>query len=302
MLRTHPENNLQNTGSLSNLDALTIDFVYRFGEDMRDLQNVLGIVEETPVVEGYTIKTKKADVEVDLKSGVVAEGEIIPLSKVEFKDGGSHEITSNKWRKVTTYEAIQRFGQESAVNRTDAEINKKIRAGIQSELFAFLRSTSTLKTSVKEGSFQGAVAAAWGYLEQLFQSANETIVFANPLDVAVYLGTAQVTQQTAFGITYLEAFAGTKVIVSNFVQEGEILATVPSNLNLYTIVPTSEGGSAFGLRSDESGFIGLTRERVLANATIESLFISGIKLLPEVENGIIRIKIGEEVTPDPKGA
>lgn len=289
-----PEANLQNRESLSKLQAKTIDFVYRFQKDMRDFVNVLGLMNETPVTEGYTIKTKIADTKVDLKDGNVAEGDLIPLSKVEFKEGASFELSTKKWRAAATYEAIQKYGYENAVDRADNEILERIRADIRKEMFEFLKTSAKTQATVKSGSLQGAVATAWGYLEGLFESANETVVFAHPMDVAKYLGEASITMQTAFGVSYLNAFSNTKIIVSNFVEQGTILATVPKNITLFYIPANSEGGRAFGMVSDQSGYIGLTRKEDLRNATINSLFTSGIKLAPEVENGIVKVEIGED--------
>lgn len=292
--RNYPELNLQNQQSLSALQAKTIDFVYRFEKDIRDFVNVLGLMNETPVTEGYTVKTKVADAEVDLQDGDVEEGHLIPLSRVEFKGGTSFELKSKKWRAATTYEAIQRYGFENAVDRRDNEIMERIRTDIRNGMFSFLTESATTEASVKAGSLQGAVATAWGYLEGLFESANETIVFAHPMDIAKYLGDASISMQTTFGVSYLEAFSNTKIIASNFVEQGTIIATVPKNINLFYIPANSEGGRAFGMVSDQSGFIGLTRKENLEDASINSLFTSGIKLVPEIENGVVKVEIGDD--------
>lgn len=290
--RNYPEPNLQDQQSLSTLQAKTIDFVYRFEKDIRDFVNVLGLMEETPVTEGYTVKTKVADPEVTLQDGNVEEGHLIPLSRVEFKEGSSFELKSKKWRAATTYEAIQRYGFENAVDRRDNEILERIRSDIRTGMFSFLNEIATTEASVKAGSLQGAVATAWGYLEGLFESANETLVFAHPMDIAKYLGDASISMQTTFGVSYLEAFSNTKIIASNFVEQGTITATVPKNIDLFYIPANSEGGRAFGMVSDQSGFIGLTRKENLEDASINSLFTSGIKLMPEIENGVVKVEIG----------
>lgn len=290
----YPELNIQDSKTLSPLQAKSIDFAYQFGKDMRDFINVLGIMTEQPVTEGYTIKTKVADAEVDLQDGNVPEGEIIPLSKVTFKDATPVEIDSKFWRKNTTYQAIQRFGQENAIDRTDAEIVDRIKSDIRKEMFAFMSDEATPVESVRKGSLQGAVAGAWGALEKLFESANETVVFANPMDIARYLGEAQVTTQVAFGVTYLDAFTGTRILASNQVPEGTILATVPRNLHLFYIPAASEGGNAFEMISDDTGFIGLTRGMRTENASIDTLFTSGIKIVPEIANGIVKVAIGQK--------
>lgn len=292
--RDFPELNLQSTSTLAQLEAKTIDFIYRFQEDMRDFQNVLGLFNLQPVTEGYTIKTKIAEDTVELQDGEVEEGAIIPLSMVEFGEGGQVELTTNKWRKVTTYEAIQKYGFDNAVDRTDRAIINEIQSTIRNDIFGYVDTNAVATDTLVAGSLQGAVATAWGTLEALFEGANRTIVFANPMDIANYIANADVSTQTTFGISYLQAFSNTTILASNKVAQGEILATVPENLTLYYIPANSEGGNAFGLRSDETGMIGVGRQQVNANMTIESIFASGIRILPEFENGLVKVNIGTE--------
>lgn len=295
--RTFPEENIQDRETLSVLEAKTIDFVYRFNKDMRDFLNVLGLFNQRQVTEGYTINTKVAEDSAVLADGNVPEGEIIPLSYATFGEGASVKMTSKKWRKVTTYEAIQEYGFDEAVNRADRAVIGEIQAGVRNDLFDFVNNNAVLESSVAAGSLQGAVATAWGYLESLFEGANNTLAFVNPMDIAKYIATSDITLQTAFGVTYLQGFTNTTIIASNAVEQGTILATVPENLTLFYIPANSEGGQAFDLRTDESGWIGVGRDKENKTASIESIFITGIKLLPEIENGLVKVQI-EEVTPE----
>lgn len=287
--------NEQFTPTLSALDAKTIDFVYRFGNDMRDFLNVLGLFNTRAVVEGYTINTKVADDSAVLADGNVEEGQIIPLSYATFGEGSSVRMGSKKWRKVTSYEAIQEYGFDEAVDRTDRAVINEIQAGIRADLFDFVDSKAALQDTVATGSLQGAVATAWGYLEQLFEGSNSTIAFVNPMDIAKYIGTSDITMQTSFGITYLQGFTNTVIIASNKVTKGTILATVPENLTFYYIPANSEGGQAFDLRTDDSGWIGVGRDKTNQNLTVESVFVTGVKILPEIENGLVKVNIDAEV-------
>lgn len=287
--------NEQFTPTLSALDAKTIDFVYRFGNDMRDFLNVLGLFNTRAVVEGYTINTKVADDSAVLADGNVDEGDIIPLSYATFGEGTSVRMGSKKWRKVTSYEAIQEYGFDEAVDRTDRAVINEIQAGIRTDLFDFVDSKAVLQDTVATGSLQGAVATAWGYLEQLFEGSNSTIAFVNPMDIAKYIGTSDITMQTSFGITYLQGFTNTVIIASNKVTKGTILATVPENLTFYYIPANSEGGQAFDLRTDDSGWIGVGRDKTNQNLTVESIFVTGVKILPEIENGLVKVNIDAEV-------
>lgn len=287
--------NEQFTPTLSALDAKAIDFVYRFGNDMRDFLNVLGLFNTRAVVEGYTINTKVADDSAVLADGNVEEGQIIPLSYAKFGTGSSVRMGSKKWRKVTSYEAIQEYGFDEAVDRTDRAVINEIQAGIRTDLFDFVDSKAVLQDTVATGSLQGAVATAWGYLEQLFEGSNSTIAFVNPMDIAKYIGTSDITMQTSFGITYLQGFTNTVIIASNKVTKGTILATVPENLTFYYIPANSEGGQAFDLRTDDSGWIGVGRDKTNQNLTVESIFVTGVKILPEIENGLVKVNIDAKV-------
>lgn len=289
--------NEQFTPTLSALDAKTIDFVYRFGNDVRDFLNVLGLFNTRAVVEGYTINTKVADDSAVLADGNVEEGQIIPLSYATFGEGSSVRMGSKKWRKVTSYEAIQEYGFDEAVDRTDRAVINEIQAGIRTDLFDFVDSKAVLQDTVATGSLQGAVATAWGYLEQLFEGSNSTIAFVNPMDIAKYIGTSDITMQTSFGITYLQGFTNTVIIASNKVTKGTILATVPENLTFYYIPANSEGGQAFDLRTDDSGWIGVGRDKTNQNLTVESIFVTGVKILPEIENGLVKVNIDAETVP-----
>lgn len=291
----YPETNMQGLSTLQMLEAKTVDFVYRFGEDMRDFLNILGLFNQRAVTEGYTIKTKVAKDTAVLADGNVPEGAIIPLSYAEFGEGSKVEMESRKWRKVVSYEAIQKYGFDEAVSRTDRAVLNEIQKNIRTDMFDFVDSGAVLEDSLAYGSLQGAISTAWGYLESLFEGANHTIAFVHPMDAAKYLATAEVTMQTAFGVSYLQAFTNTTIIVSNAVTQGTILATVPENLTLYYIPANSAGGQAFGLRSDDSGYIGVGRSQTNNNVTIESIFITGIKLLPEIENGLVKVNIDEVV-------
>lgn len=79
------------------------------------------------------------------------------------------------------------------------------------------------------------------------------------MDVAEYIGKANITTQTAFGLTYLVDFTGTLIIATNDIKKGEIWATVPENLILAYINPNSSAvAREFNLSGDETGFIGMT--------------------------------------------
>src|SRR5690625_2814144 len=120
--------------NFSELDAKSIDYTYRFGENFSKFIEALGITRQVPVQEGFTI-TMYTKPEVDLADGDVGEGELIPLSKVTPQPAKTKEIKLKKYRKVTTAEAIQRYGRDEAINITDDALVREVQKGIRDYLF-----------------------------------------------------------------------------------------------------------------------------------------------------------------------
>ena len=110
------ENNLITSTVLVNAKVRERDFVLRFQDDLRKLTECLGVTRKIPMQAGTTLTRYKA--KGSLASGVVAEGEIIPLSKYDFEKIPYKEIGLKKYRKAATAEAIMKKGFKQAVNDT----------------------------------------------------------------------------------------------------------------------------------------------------------------------------------------
>ena len=267
-----------------------IDFVQQFThKSLSKLIEVLGVTRKIPMMEGTTMYIYTMSGE--LQSGAVAEGEIIPLSKIEQTKTPIGEITLNKWRKAVSAEAIKKSGYQTAVVETDAKLLSLVQNGIRANLFSFLNGTITGSEAVSGTGLQAALAAAWGALQVAFEDDTaEAVYFVNPLDIADYLGTASVSVQTVFGMNYIENFLGLgTVIMSSRVTQGTFLATAKENLIMYYLTMNGDIANAFQLTADELGYIGIksgyqNEER----AQIESLVMDGIQFLPEYAGGVIK--------------
>jgi hypothetical protein len=261
------------------------DFNIQFVEGLKKLTEALGITRKIPVQEGATLK--QVVVTGTLEDGNVAEGELIPLSKYETEEVPVGEVKLNKWRKGTTAEAILKGGYDQAVGATTDKMVKDIQKGIRGDLFTFMATG----TGTASGSgLQAALANAWGKLAVLFDDdAVESAYFLNPMDVADYLGSAQVTMQTAFGMTYIENFLGLgDVFLNSNVPEGKFYATAKENIVMYYVnVATSELARAFGLTTDETGYIGINEYPDKDTARVMDLVMSGITFFPERKDGIV---------------
>lgn len=275
------------TNTIMQGDVVTrvADFNIQFVEGLKKLTEALGITRKIPVQEGATLK--QVVVTGTLEDGNVAEGELIPLSQYETAEVPVGEVKLNKWRKGTTAEAILKGGYDQAVGATTDKMVKDIQKGIRSDLFTFM---ATGSGTASGSGLQAALANAWGKLAVLFDDdAVESAYFLNPMDVADYLGSAQVTMQTAFGMTYIENFLGLgDVFLNSNVPEGAFYATAKENIVMYYVnVATSELARAFGLTTDETGYIGINEYPDKDTARVMDLVMSGITFFPERKDGIV---------------
>lgn len=269
--------------------AREIEFVTLFGESIKKLVEALGVTRKIPKQAGYTLKAYKATG--TLQPGTVAEGDLIPLSKYQTEAVSYAEIVLKKWRKATSAEAIVEKGYDQAVQMTTDRMLKDVQKGIRTDFFTFLATGTGEATGA---TFQAALAQAWGQLQVLFEDDSiEAIYFMNPLDVADYLATAQITTQTAFGMTYVENFLGLgTVIFDSKVPQGTIYATAKDNIVLYYVpVNGADLGNAFSFTADQTGLIGIHEEADYKHMTAEDTVMSGVVLFAERLDGIVKSTI-----------
>ena len=262
-----------------------IDFATQFNGSISKLVEALGITRKLEVQEGVALKQLK--VVGNLESGVVAEGDLIPLSKYETEEVPVGEVKLNKWRKATTAEAILKGGYDQAVGATTDKMVKDIQKTIRNDMFTYLASG----TASASGTFlQGALANAWGNLQILWEDdAVDTVFFVNPMDVASYLATANITTQNAFGMTYIKDFLGLgMVILNSSVPAGKFYATAVENLVVYYVnVSNSKLAQAFDLTTDETGYVGISEYPDKDTARVMDLALSGVTFFAERVDGIV---------------
>lgn len=262
-----------------------VDFTERFSKGIDTLMAMLGVTRKQEKRAGEVLKVYKATG--TLESGVVAEGEVIPLSKYQTTYEAIGEAVLNKWRKVTTAEAISSKGYGQAVNDTNDKMLKDIQKGVRTSFVNFL-ATGTGKAAGT--GLQATLAQAWGQLQVLFEDTSvQSVYFMNPLDVADYLGGAQISTQTAFGMSYIENFLGLgTVILASDVPKGKLYATAAENIVLYYIPVTSaDMAQAFDLTSDATGLIGIHTGPTYDNLSAETVAASGVGLFAEKLDGIV---------------
>ena len=284
-VETSPETNVITTQQMAKVRE--VDFTLRFtGTILRKLIEALGVTRKIPMIDGtamYYYKTSGT-----LQSGIVPEGEIIPLSQYQRDKYQIGEITLKKWRKASTAESILKSGYSEAVNATDAKLLLDVQTGIRSDFFGYL--TQIEGTVVGADTLQKVLAKTWGNLQVLFENdAVEVVHFIHPLTIADYLGTATVSMQTAFGFNYISDFLGMgTVILTSQVPQGKVYSTAKENLIMYYVPVTSEAMGSLGMTADETGYIGI--KSGYANeqrAQVESLVLCGIQFLVEYADGVV---------------
>ncbi len=264
-----------------------LDYAKKFGENIENLVKMLGITRKIPVTAGTVLKVK--EVTGTLESGIVAEGDIIPLSQYETTWTSIGEATLSKWRKASTAEAIIKGGFDQAVNDTDAKMIRDIQKGIRGQL---VTSLATGTGSASGTDLQAALADAWGKLQIAFEDDDiEAVYFVNPEDIATYLKTASITTQTAFGFKYVEDFLGLgTVIITGAITKGTFYATAKDNIVLYYIDANEANGlgDAFDFTTDpETGLIGIHEESNYVRLQSETVAISGVNIFAEMPAGVI---------------
>lgn len=278
------ENNVIKKAQIAKVREL--DYVQLFGENITSLLNMLGVSRKIPVTAGTVLKVLK--VSGTLGNGIVAEGDIIPLSQYQTTWEAIGEATLLKWRKATTAEAIQKGGYDQAVNDTDAKMVKDIQKAIRT---TFVNSLETGSGSASGTGLQAALANAWGQLQVAFEDDDiEAVYFINPQDIADYLGSASISTQSAFGFKYISDFLGLgTVIITNTISKGTFYATAKNNLVCYYVdVNGANGiGDVFDFTTDSTGLVGFHEDANYTRMQEETVAVSGVSIFAEMPAGVI---------------
>ena len=262
-----------------------MEFADQFGYSVKKLLEALGTTRKIKKTPGTILKSYKAKGK--LESGLVGEGELIPLSKYEVVPVTYKEITLKKWRKATTIEAINERGYDQAVEMTTAEMLRDVQRDIRKDFFSFLM---TGETSVTGKNFQTVLARMWGQLQVLFEDDEiQGVYFMNPMDVADYLADHDITVQTAFGMRYVQDFLGIGTTFFNSsVPRGKIAATAAGNIVCYYVdAAAADINDAFSFTTDETGLIGIHESSDYDNLTAKDTVVAGMELFAERIDGIV---------------
>ena len=298
---SNPRENLPNV--YQNVTAREIDFVTRFGKNWDALRKILGIMRPIRKTPGTKLVSYSASV--TLASGAVDPGNVIPYSKATVIKAAESDLDLEKYAKAVPIEDVNKYGAEIAVEKTDEAFLNELQSNVLTRFFTFLK-TGTLTAA--ESSFQMGLAMARGMVIDKFNKMRRTVTdvvgFCNVLDAYKYLGGANITVQTAFGMSYIENFMGysTLFLMSDpDIPQNMIIALPVENIDLYYVDPGDSEFAKLGLNytvAGETNLIGFHANGNYSTAVGESFALMGMALWAEYLDGIAKITIDDSFLTD----
>lgn len=292
---TNPRDSLPNV--YTNITAREIDFVSRFTDNWEALRNILGIMRPIRKAPGSQLISYTATVA--LENGAVDPGEVIPYSKATIVQAAKGDLTIEKYAKAVPIEDVSRYGAAIAVQKSDDAFLYELQSTVLTRFYTFLNTGSLAVTAT---DFQSALAKAKGAVLNKFNTIRKTVTevvgFCNVLDFYDYLGAADITVQTQFGLTYVKNFLGYNTLFllsAPDIARNKVIAIPVENIDLYYIDPSDSEFAQLGLNytvQGETNLIGFHANGNYTTAVGESFAIMGMALWAEYLDGIAIATIG----------
>ena len=261
--------------------ALDIEMTANFDGELNRLTEILGMFGVETVNAGTAMYTYT--VTGSLSNTTVAEGDEVPLSKYDVDKTPIGEIPIKPYRKLTTAQAILKGGYENAIAKTDRKMLGDARAGLLNNFFTYLATgTGTSTGAGLKMALAKADSALNKSLEENNDSTERIIHFVSHADISDYLGSAQVTTQTVFGMTYLQNFLGiTDIFATSKVPSGTVYATPVENIHIYGIDFATLGDAGLVYEVSDSGIIGVHHVPSYDRTSAETYVLVGGMFLAE---------------------
>ena len=291
----NPRDNLPN--AYNDVTAREVDFVERFNDNWDALRNILGIMRPIRKAPGTQLVSYTDDV--TLEDGNVEAGHVIPYSKSIITAIKKDDLKIQKYAKAVPIEDVNKYGATIAVEKSDDAFLTKLQNVVLSKFYTFLNTGSLEGEST---TWQGALAKAQGEVLNKFATMQKDVTavvgFANILDAYDYLGAADITVQTQFGLTYIKDFLGYSTLFllpETQIARGTVIATPVENIDLYYIDPSDSDFARLGLQyttQGETNLIGFHAQGNYSTAVGESYALMGMALWAEYLDGIAKITFG----------
>ena len=277
------------------VEARRADFVTSFAQNWNALREIMGVTRPIKKQPGTVLKSYKASLV--LEDGNVPEGTEIPLSKAKVEEVAHADLTIRKYGKAITIEDVDKYGEEVAIEMTDEAFRNELLGEIMGEFYGFAL-TGTLNPDGAT-DFKMGVALAIGAVKDKFKKmrkdASRVVVWVNTLDAYTYLGAADLSTQTAFGMEYVKGFMGAEtLILSSEIPAGKILATPVNNIVDYYADPSNSAFARMGLRytvDSDAPMLGFAIEGDYSTATGKNWAIMGHKLWAEYLDAIAVVTV-----------
>ena len=292
---TNPRDSLPNV--YTSVTAREMDFVTRFGDNWEALRNILGIMRPIRKTPGTSLVSYTADV--TLENGAVGPGDVIPYSKSTITQAAKADLTIEKYAKAVPIEDVNKYGAEIAVEKSDDAFLTKLQNVVLTKFYNFLKTGTLTQTAT---TWQDALAKAQGEVLNKFATMQKDVTavvgFANILDAYDYLGAADITVQTQFGLTYIKDFLGYSTLFllpATQIARGTVIATPVENIDLYYIDPGDSEFARLGLNyttQGETNLIGFHAQGNYSTAVGESYALMGMALWAEYLDGIAKVTFG----------
>lgn len=292
---TNPRDSLPNV--YTNVTAREIDFVSRFGRNWEALRNIIGIMRPIRKNPGTQLVSYTADVA--LESGNVGAGRVIPYSPTTIEQATKADLTIEKYAKAVPIEDVNQYGAAIAIEKSDDAFLTRLQNNVLGRFYTFLNTGSLVGSAT---TWQAALAKAQGLVLNKFATIQKDVTavvgFANILDAYDYLGTADITVQTQFGLNYIKDFMGYQTLFllpAAQIARGVVLATPVENIDLYYINPADSEFARLGLQytvQGETNLIGFHAQGNYNTAVGESFALMGMALWAEYLDGIAVVYIG----------
>ena len=291
---TNPRDSLPNV--YTNVPAREIDFVSRFGQNWDALRNIIGIMRPIRKNPGTQLISYTADVA--LESGNVGAGRVIPYSKATIVQATKADLTIEKYAKAVPIEDVNQYGAAIAIEKSDDAFLTRLQNNVLGRFYTFLNTGSLVGSAT---TWQAALAKAQGLVLNKFATIQKDVTavvgFANILDFYDYLGAADITIQTQFGLNYVKDFLGYRTLFllpATQIARGVVLATPVENIDLYYIDPADSEFAKLGLQytvQGETNLIGFHAQGNYSTAVGESFALMGMALWAEYLDGIANITV-----------
>ena len=192
---------------------------------------------------------------------------------------------------------MDKYGPEVAIEMTDEAFQNELLGKIMGDFYTFAL-TGTLNP---EGAtdFQMGLALAIGSVKDKFKKMHKdgsrVVAWVNTMDAYRYLGAANLSVQSEFGLEYIKNFLGAEtLILSSEIPEGKIMATPVNNIVDYYADPSNSGFARMGLRytvDANAPMLGFAVEGDYSTATGKNWALMGHKLWAEYLDAIAVVTV-----------